>query len=120
VVRPGTVFSSRDTQETGPRGIALPATGETIRMTSGPDGIEAVSHPDAIVSFVGLDAMGGDAHADQCLTFCHHVFFLASVAVGSAWVAQHPGSFLLSLEQAFELGQTKERCAVRKRSLVGC
>ncbi len=39
--------------------------------------------------------------------FCELVFFFPSRDVGTAWTTQHEGTFLLSLEQAVEIGRRK-------------
>lgn len=36
---------------------------------------------------------------------CHFIFFLASRASGDRWVAEHPGTVLLSLDEAFAAGR---------------
>jgi len=43
--------------------------------------------------------------ADVIQSFCHFVYFFASREAGEAWTSEHPGTFLLSLEEAFELGR---------------
>ena len=42
---------------------------------------------------------------DVIQTFCHFVHFFTSGEAGESWTAEHPGTFLLSLEDAFELGR---------------
>jgi transposase InsO family protein len=37
--------------------------------------------------------------------FCHHVLFFASPEAGSQWVDEHPGTFLLGLADAFDVGR---------------
>ncbi len=83
-----------------------PETGETIRLTITPEGIGKVNHSEAVLSFLVPEALGADAPGTMA-TFCHYVFFLASPAAGESWTARHPGTFLLSLDQAFELGRRK-------------
>ena len=43
--------------------------------------------------------------ADVIQGFCHFVHFLASEQAAAEWTAQHPGTFTLSIEQGFRLGQ---------------
>jgi alkylmercury lyase len=42
---------------------------------------------------------------DVIRSFCHHVLYLAAEEAGRRWMATHPGTFLLSVEQAFEVGR---------------
>lgn len=39
------------------------------------------------------------------MNFCHFVHFFASEESGARWTATHKGTFLLSLEEPFTLGQ---------------
>ena len=79
-----------------------PVTKETISFGVGPDGIVETSLPQAVVSFL-VPTTRFDADVIQ--SFCHFVHFFASPEAGASWTAGHPGTFLLSLEDAFELGR---------------
>lgn len=46
---------------------------------------------------------------DVINSFCQSVLFFASPVEGRQWVAAHPGTFLMSLENAFELAQLFNR-----------
>lgn len=78
-----------------------PVTSETISLVVSPSDVEKTSHPDATVSFLLPQR---DFDADVIQGFCHFVYFFASPEAGGAWTAEHPGTFLLSLHDAFELG----------------
>lgn len=45
-----------------------------------------------------------DFDADVIQSFCQFVHFFASREAVEDWTAEHPRTFLLSLEEAFELG----------------
>jgi hypothetical protein len=45
--------------------------------------------------------------ADVMSNFCRYVFFFSSVEAGGRWIAEHPGTFLVSLADAFELAAQK-------------
>lgn len=79
-----------------------PVTEETISLVVRPDGIAETSHPQTMVSFL-LPRTAFDANVIQ--SFCHFVHFFASGDAGESWTAEHPGMFLLTLEDAFELGR---------------
>lgn len=83
-----------------------PHNGGVIRLTLTPEGLGTVDPAETVVSFRNGD--GGVFETDPAsiiATFCHFVFFLASPEAGSRWSAEHPGSFLLTLEQAFGWGR---------------
>ena len=42
---------------------------------------------------------------DLIASFCCFAQFFASPEAGSRWVGEHPGTFLLSLADAFEVGR---------------
>lgn len=79
-----------------------PVTKETISLVVRPDGVAETSHPQAVVSFLVPSTL---FDADVIQSFCHFVHFFASREAGESWTAKHPGTFLLSLEDAFELGR---------------
>ena len=76
-------------------------TGETISLTVGPDGISDLSPAGAVLSFLRPDD-GFDENVIQ--SFCHYVLFFPSQDAAKEWTADHPNTFLLSIEQGFELG----------------
>lgn len=78
-----------------------PHGGDVITLTVGPDGPRTASHPDAVVSFL---FPRGKFDADVVTTFCHFVHFFTDRRSGQAWAAEHPGTFLLTLPEAFGLG----------------
>jgi alkylmercury lyase len=95
--------------------------GETVRVTSrspvsdveialtvthsGPTDV----HPaDTVVSLLLPD---GEFDADVIKRFCHFVRFFASREDGEAWTAEHPGTFLLRVEDAYRLGRLTNHAA---------
>jgi alkylmercury lyase len=82
---------------------ACGATGEVIRLMVSPSGIQTVEPGDVVVSFLIPDEY--DLRENVIASFCHFVFFFRSREDGEAWVAEHDGTFLLSPEEAFTVGQ---------------
>ena len=79
-----------------------PTTGERIELRVGPKGVFETSHPGAVVSFLVPE---GSFDADVVQSFCHYVHFFADREAGDRWLAEHEGTFLPSLDQAFEHGR---------------
>ena len=77
-----------------------PISGERIRLTVTPDGVTDVESPSTLMSM--LSPVGAFDH-DIVQRFCHFVHFFASEGAGQQWVAEHPGTFLLSISEAFEV-----------------
>ena len=79
-----------------------PTTGESISLVVSPERVVGTSHPDAVVSFLTPER---HFDADVIQGFCHFVHFFVSEVAGKTWTKTHPGTSLLSLAEAFELGR---------------
>jgi alkylmercury lyase len=90
---------------TGEVDSTCPASGERITLSVGPRGVGAVQPPSVVLSFVLPRA--SDVEKNPIETFCCHVHFLASLEVAQVWIAQRPGTFLLSLAAAWGIGLRK-------------
>jgi alkylmercury lyase len=78
-------------------------SGQAITYHIGPDGaITGASHPDGVLSFLRPDKPWGD---DVQTSFCHYVHHFTSTATAQQWTAAHPGTFVLSLDDAAELAR---------------
>lgn len=83
-----------------------PETGRIVRLTVSPRAIEAAEPEDAVVSFLLPEAGDfGKSAANVMANFCHFVFFFTSRESGERWAAQHEGTFLYWLEEAFDLSR---------------
>ena len=79
-----------------------PTTGQDVSLTVTPSGPTDVRPAEAVVSFLVPET---PFDADVIRSFCHFVHFFASPAAGERWIAEHPGTFLLAVPDAFELGR---------------
>lgn len=84
-----------------------PETGDPVRLTVSPTGAEATKPDEVAVSMVLADAVDLTSAARIIKTCCHLIFFFASRASGDRWVAAHPGTELLSLDEAFDFGRRR-------------
>ncbi len=82
-----------------------PETGAPVELIVTPAAIEAVQPENAVASFLLPDAWEISSAAQVIATACHFIFFFTSRASGERWVAKHPGTFLYSLGDAFELAR---------------
>ena len=83
-----------------------PLTGEIVRLTVTPQGVKEVQPERSVVSFLLPDGPFG---ADAVQSFCHFVHFFGSQQSAERWIADHPGTFPLSVADAFELGRLRNR-----------
>jgi alkylmercury lyase len=83
-----------------------PETGESVRLTVGPAGVESVSPAGAVLSFLRPD---GALAADTIVGFCRLVHFFVSEDAAARWTARHPKTFVLSIEDGFEIGRQVNR-----------
>lgn len=79
-----------------------PVTGETITLAVGPDGVSDVFPQGAVLSFLRPTAEMTDDVIDS---FCHFVRFFASTEAAESWIANHPGTFVIGMDEAFDLGR---------------
>ncbi len=84
-----------------------PQTGTVIKLTVTPDGVEIAEPATTVVSVRVVDTEVVKTNPVEVMgTFCHHIFFFESQESGEEWVAQHgEGTFLVTLDEAFELGK---------------
>lgn len=79
-----------------------PVTGAAVTLSVGPDGVDRLDPPTAVLSMLEpADQLGEDI----LTTFCHFVRLFADRQAGERWIAEHPGTFLLSVDEGFELGR---------------
>jgi hypothetical protein len=45
--------------------------------------------------------------------FCHYIHFFVDAQAGEKWTSEHPGTYLISLEEAFELGRLTNDALLR-------
>ena len=94
-----------------------PETGRPVSLTITSDGVTDVDPPGAVVSFLIPTKPWGN---DVIRSFCHYVLYLASEEAGRRWNATQPGTLLLSVEQAFEVGGDSTRAASAPRWRTPC
>jgi alkylmercury lyase len=81
-----------------------PATGQRVALTVRPDGIDSVGAPPCVSLVVPEPTK---AAADIVGHFCCHVQFFVSELAGRAWASKQRGTFLATLDQAWQLGRRR-------------
>lgn len=84
-----------------------PVTGEEITLTVHLDRIENPNSEETVMSFLDPDTTTFDENV--ILNFCNYVHFFSSIESGSKWIADNPGTFLLSLDDSFQLARRANR-----------
>ncbi len=79
-----------------------PLTKEKISLVVGPTGVSELTPASAVVSFLERDT---PFDADVIKSFCHFVHYFGSTETGAKWTSKHEGTFLLSVDEAYELGR---------------
>lgn len=79
-----------------------PASETAISLTVTPAGPTDVRPPETVVSLLLPE---GEFGADVIQRFCHFAHFFASPQDSEKWVSEHPGAFLVSVDDAYRLGQ---------------
>ncbi|MCZ6691099.1 MAG: alkylmercury lyase MerB [Planctomycetota bacterium] len=100
-----TLFIPQILQKTANVESKCPVTGVPVRLTVGPEGVRASDPVEAVVSLLVPDP---EEFEDNIISsFCHHILFFKSAGVAADWVAQHEGTVIISLDEAFDLGRLK-------------
>lgn len=84
-------------------------TGQEITLRVSPEGLESVAPADVVVSFLEPSR---PFDSNVITSFCHYVHFFVDGQAGEEWVSNHPGTFLISLEDAFELGRLTDETVI--------
>ena len=83
-----------------------PESGEIVRLTVGPEAVNSVAPETAVMSILEPTEEMTD---DIVAKFCHFVHFFPSREVGEKWTAKNPGTWLISLKDAFYLAKLRNR-----------
>lgn len=81
-----------------------PATGTEVRLVVTPSGMRAAS-PETVMSFVTPER--ARIQEDVVRHFCRFVRFFASAHDAGGWLERHPGTFVVSLPEAWQLARVK-------------
>lgn len=79
-----------------------PITGDTVQLTVSPSGVIDIMPADAVLSLLTPDAPFDD---DVRQSFCHYVLYFASPDAAARWIGDHPGTFWLPVDDAFEVAR---------------
>jgi alkylmercury lyase len=83
-----------------------PISAKSIALEVSPERIAYLSHPDTMMSF---RVPGEPFDSGVVESFCHFVHFFTGPDTGDRWVATHPDTFLLRIDEAFELASVVNR-----------
>jgi alkylmercury lyase len=86
-------------------------SGEIVRLTISPAGVESAEPPSPVLSF--LDPVASKFQENVIQNFCHYVHFFRSTPDGEAWITKNPGTFLLTPGRCDGARAPQERSAVR-------
>ncbi len=79
-----------------------PVTAQPIRLAMTLEGITELSPPASVISLVIPDGSVADCRRTA---FCNHGHFFASAEAGATWLHDHPNGIILSIADAYRLGQ---------------
>ena len=89
-----------------------PATGQPIRLRVSPERLEHFDPRSLVLSLLIQEGLATCCNIRDA--FCAYSQFFASRQAASAWQASHPDGHLLSIEEAFTLGQTLARLTMQR------
>ena len=94
-----------------------PVSKKAIALRVTPEGVASVRPDSVVLSFLTPERTRIEENV--VAHFCHYVHFFASTADGERWTAQHPGTFLMSLDDAWRLGQRKNAAQYHEFAVAG-
>ncbi|MFQ5599074.1 MAG: organomercurial lyase [Candidatus Krumholzibacteriia bacterium] len=102
-----TLFLPAMLQQTATVESESPLTKRKVRLTVGPEGVQEVNPPGAVVSITMIDPEKADMSSAQAIwsTFCHHVFFFASREEAERWASGRDDIEILSVGEGYLLGE---------------
>ena len=103
-----TLFLPELLGETARVSSRCPSTGAAISLSVTPDGPADPAPRETVASFL-VPEQQFDANVLQ--SFCHFVHFFASPDAAASWIAEHPGTFSLSIDDAYRLGKLTNRAS---------
>jgi len=81
------------------------ATGETVRVELGPEGVQRVTPPEAVVSIVVPEECCSTIRG----SFCNEVHFFRSREAAADWQREHQEAVIVTVEEGFTLGRLLNR-----------
>jgi len=93
-----------------------PVTGAPISLTITADGIRDLMPPTTVVSLLIPDY---PFDADIVHSFCHYAHFFGSPRSGHEWTREHPGTFLLDIDQTNAVARATWPAMVRDALATG-
>ncbi len=83
-----------------------PVSGEIISLTVSPRRVKNFSPDSAVVSFLNPTT---SFDMNVIAGFCHYVLFFNSEDSGNEWIANHKDTFLLTVDEAHEIGRATNK-----------
>ena len=88
-----------------------PAQDSIVRLVVTPERVEHVDPVGAVMSFLLPDP--NDVRKDVVTTFCHFIHFFPSRRAGDNWIAKHPGTLVMSIDEAAYVARRKNEMQYR-------
>ena len=79
-----------------------PISGRAISLRVGPEGPTEVAPSEAVLSFL---TPGSEFRDKTIESFCSFIHFFASREAAEHWTGDHPGTFVISIDDGFEIGR---------------
>ena len=89
-----------------------PVTENKIRLTVGKEGVSQLDPKEAVMSLVAPEA--SKAQENVIEHFCCYVHFFSSDQAGAKWISENQGKTLISVNEAYVIGQKFNRAQYEK------
>jgi len=80
-----------------------PKTKRSVRLAVTPQGVVDLDPPGVVMSWLTPET--AKIRENLVGNFCHYVHFFHSADAAANWVSEHPGTFVVTMEEAYAIGK---------------
>ena len=95
---------------------SCPETKRRIRLTVTPHGVIDPDPPGVVMSWLIPEPT--KIRENVVANFCHYVHFFHSADAGANWALEHPGTFVVTLEEAYAIGKGRNAATYTDESFA--
>ncbi len=90
-----------------------PVDDSVVRVRVDQEGVKFIDPEEAVISFIlpSQECIQKDIQSN----FCHYINFFPSTEIGNQWVEKYSKTYLISIEEAFKIGQLKNQAQFGKK-----
>lgn len=90
-----------------------PIDDSIVKIRVNQEGVKSIEPKEAVISFMlpSKECIQKDIQSN----FCHYINFFPSTEIGHEWIKEHSKTYIISIEEAFKIGQLKNQAQFGKK-----